>query len=260
MSADVVPSVVPHVINVQPDHVDEHLVTLRSRSSPEAEPYNALRYALEARGGDDLRAVAVTSPAAGDGKTTTAINLAGALARRRGGRVLLVDVDLRRPSVAPLLGLTDGLDRAGLVDAILDPDLTLDHVVTHLPAFNLWLLPAGRHSDEPFELLRTARMKDLVQQARRQYDFVVLDTSPLLLFPDARILEHWVDAFLLVVAAHRTPRKLVEDAVNLLSASKLVGLVFNGDDRPLSRHYGDAYGYSYAPSRGGASTRRARWP
>ena len=148
----------------------------------------------------------------------------------------------------------------GLVDAILDPDLTLDDVVTHLPAFNLWLLPAGRLTDEPFELLRTARMKELVQQARRQYDFVVVDTSPLLLFPDARILEKWVDAFLLVVAAHRTPRKLVEEAVNLLSPSKLIGLVFNGDDRPLSRPYGDSYGYSNAPSRTGASKGRPRWP
>jgi capsular exopolysaccharide synthesis family protein len=247
----------PSVATVQAENVDEHLVTLRHRSSPEAEPYNALRYALEARGGDDLRAVAVTSPAAGDGKTTTAVNLAGALAHRREGRVLLVDVDLRRPSVGPLLGLANA---AGLVDAILDSALTLEDVVTHLPAFNLWLLPAGRFSDEPFELLRTARMKDLVQQARREYDFVVLDTSPLLLFPDARILENWIDAFLLVVAAHRTPRKLVGDAVNLLSPSKLIGVVFNGDDRPLSRHYGDSYGYSYAPSRTGASSRRARWP
>jgi capsular exopolysaccharide synthesis family protein len=250
----------PNVATVQPENVDEHLVTLRHRSSPEAEPYNALRYALEARGGDNLRAVAVTSPAAGDGKTTTAINLAGALAHRRDGRVLLVDVDLRRPSVGPRLGLANDTDPAGLVDAILDADLTLEDVVTQLPAFNLWLLPAGRFTDEPFELLRTARMKELVQQARREYDFVVLDTSPLLLFPDARILENWIDAFLLVVAAHRTPRKLVEDAVNLLSPSKLIGLVFNGDDRPLSRHYGDSYGYSYAPPRAGTSPRRPRWP
>lgn len=250
----------PSVAIARAEDIDEHLVTLRHRSSPEAEPYNALRYALEARGGDELHAVAVTSPAAGDGKTTTAINLAGALAHRRERRVLLVDVDLRRPSVAPLLGLTDGADRAGLVDAILDRDLTLEQVVTQLPAFNLWLLPAGRFSDEPFELLRTARMKDLIQEARRQYDFVVLDTSPLLLFPDARILENWVDAFLLVVAAHRTPRKLVGDAVNLLSPSKLIGLVFNGDDRPLSRYYGDSYGYSYAASRPGASKLRPRWP
>jgi len=249
----------PCVAPLRAENVDEHLVTLRSRSSPEAEPYKALRYALEARIGDVRPAVAVTSPAAGDGKTTTAINLAGALAHRREGRVLLVDVDLRRPSVAPLLGLDAGADRAGLVDAIQDPDLTLDDVVIHLPAFNLYLLTAGRFSDEPFELLRTARMRDLIQQARQQYDYVVLDTPPLLLFPDARILENWVDAFLLVVAAHRTPRKLVEDAVALLSPSKLIGLVFNGDDRPLSRHYGDTYGYSYAPSRAGAPARRPGW-
>lgn len=241
-------------------NIDEHLVTLLRRSSPEAEQYNSLRLALEARGADGLRTLAVTSPTAGDGKTTTAINLAGALAHRPEGRVLLVDVDLRRPSVGGVLRLDHGDQRVGLVDALVEPDLTLDRVVTHLPAFNLWVLTAGRFSDEPFELLRTPRMKDLLQEARRKYQFVVVDTAPLLLVPDSRVLETVVDGFLLVVAANRTPRKLVEEAVNLLNPSKLVGLVFNGDDRPLSRHYGGYYGYGYGSSGAGTAGRRARWP
>jgi capsular exopolysaccharide synthesis family protein len=248
----------PHAANI-----DEHLVTLLRRSSPEAEQYNSLRFAIEARAADGLRTVAVTSPTAGDGKTTTAINLAGALAHRREGRVLLVDVDLRRPSIGELLDL-DHLDRGdqrvGLVDALMDADLTLDRVTTQVPASKLWVLTAGRFSDEPFELLRTPRMKDLLQEARRQYEFVVVDTAPLLLVPDSRVLETLVDGFLLVVAAHRTPHKLVEEAVNLLNPSKLVGLVFNGDDRPLSRHYGGYYGYGYGNSPAGTSRRRARWP
>jgi capsular exopolysaccharide synthesis family protein len=235
---------------------DEHLVTLGRRASPEAEHYNSLRFAIEARGADGLKVLAVTSPAAGDGKTTTAVNLAGALAHRREGRVLLIDVDLRRPSVGGVLGLDQGRQRPGLVDAVVDADLTLDGVVTHLPACNLWVLTAGRFSDEPFEVLRTSRMKDLLQEARREYQFVVVDTAPLLLVPDSRVLEALIDGFLLVVAAHRTPRKLVEDAVSLLNPSKLLGLVFNGDDRPLSRHYGGYYGYGYGGRDAGTSKRR----
>lgn len=246
-------------MTLQPAAIDEHLVTLVRRSSPEAEDYNTLRYALEEAGGDAaLRVVAVTSPTVGDGKTTTAVNLAGVLAHRREARVLLIDADLRRPSVAPVLGLA-GAAHVGLVDAILDTRLTIEQVVTHMPAHNLWVLPTGRTSDDPFELLRTPRAAELLQDARRRYDIVVLDTSPLLLVPDTRMLESWVDGFVLVVAAHRTPRKLVGEALNLLNPSKLIGLVFNHDDRPLGG-YGSYYGYGYPPSRPRGAMGRMRWP
>lgn len=233
-------------------NVDERLVVLHRRASLEVEQYNALRYTLEGSGGSEAhRVVAVTSPAVGDGKTTTAINLAGVLAHRADARVLLVDADLRRPSVGALLGLDGRAGDAGLADAIRDPTRTLESVVTSLPAFNLWVLPAGRPSDDPYELLRSPRMAGLLEDARRQYEFVVIDTSPFLLVPDARSLERLVDGFLLVVAAHRTPRKLVEDALTLLVPPKLIGLVFNGGDRPLSGYYGD-----YDEEYGSAASRR----
>lgn len=225
--------------------VDERLVVLHRRASLEVEQYNALRYTLERWGdGDAHRVVAVTSPAVGDGKTTTAINLAGVLAHRADARVLLVDADLRRPSVGTLLGVGRG-DGVGLVDALLQPDRAMDTVVTSLPAFNLHLLLAGRPSDDPYELVRSPRLAGLLADARQQYDFIVIDTSPVLALPDARSLERLVDGFLLVVAAHRTPRRLVEEALNVLAPGKLVGVVFNRDDRPLSGYYGyyaDAYG------------------
>lgn len=237
--------------------IDGHLVTLLGDRSFAVEQYRALSSVLDGRGSDAVRVVAVTSPMVGDGKTTAAINLAGVLAHRREGRVLLVDADLRRPSVAALLGLPNDAGQ-GLADTIMQPDLTLEHVVTHLPAFNLWVLPAGRFSNDAFELLRARRMGELLQEARRQYEFVVLDTSPLLLVPDSRVLENWVDGILLVVAAHRTPRKAVEEALNLLSPPKLIGLIFNGDDRPPSGYYG-YYGYGDSSHRRGASKSRARW-
>jgi capsular exopolysaccharide synthesis family protein len=241
--------------------IDAHLVTLLGRPSPEVDQYNALRYALEEkRMSDGLHVVAITSPSVGDGKTTTSVNLAGALAHRRDARVLLIDADLRRPSVSPLLGLADLPGRLGFVDAISDGALTLERAVTHLPAFNLNVLPAGRLSDDPFELLRTPRVGELLQEARRRYDFVIVDTPPVLLVPDSRILESWVDGFLLVVSANRTRRRLVAEALNLLAPGKMVGLVFNRDDRPLSNGYGYGYeAYTSDRARTGASTKASRW-
>jgi capsular exopolysaccharide synthesis family protein len=244
-----------------PPHVDAHLVTLLGRPSPEADQYNALRYAVEEkRVSDGLHVVAITSPSVGDGKTTTSVNLAGALAHRRDARVLLIDADLRRPSVAPLLGLAEHPGRPGLVDVISDSALTLERAVRHLPAFNLNVLPAGQLSDDPFELLRSARVGELLQEARRRYDLVVVDTPPVLLVPDSRILQSWVDGFLLVVAANRTRRKLVAEALNLLGPGKMVGLVFNRDDRPLANEYGYGYeAYTSGRARTGAPTKASRW-
>lgn len=237
-----------------PSQIDEHLVTLRDRFSPQVEQYKALHYALEeASVSDRPHVVAITSAAAKDGKTTTAINLAGVLAHRQDARVLLIDADLRRPSVAALLGLGDHGSSVGLVDVIRDPGLTLDRAAIRLPAFNLSILTAGSVADDPFELLRVPRMGGVLQEARRQFDYVVIDTAPLLCVPDARALETCVDGFVMVVAAHRTPRKLVGEALDLLNPSKLIGVIFNRDDRPLSRHYGDYYGHDVRRQRGGSA-------
>lgn len=244
----------------KPAAIDEHLVTLVRRSAPEAEQYNSLRYALEkARGDATSHVLAVTSPVVGDGKTTTSINLAGALAHRRDARVLLVDADLRCPAVARALGLS-GASQPGLVDALQDSSLTIDRVVTALPQFNLSVITTGQFSEEPFELLRSARAGALLEEARRKYEYVILDSSPLLLVPDSQILEKWVDGFALVVSAHRTPRKLVGEALNLISPSKLIGVVFNRDDRRLAGYYGHYYGYGHESSRPGAARGVARRP
>src|SRR2546425_11345641 len=106
--------------------MDDHLVTLFRRSGPEIEDYNTLRYALEQAGaGDTLRVLAVTSPVGGDGKTTTAGNLARGLAPRHDARVLLIGGGLRRPSVAGGLGLASNTGQPGLLHGIHDRRLTL---------------------------------------------------------------------------------------------------------------------------------------
>jgi receptor protein-tyrosine kinase len=238
--------------------IDEHLVTLLRRPAPELEDYNALRCALEEQGvSEGVRTIAVSSPIVGDGKTTTAINLAGVLAHG-GARVLLIDGDLRRPSMAAQLGLPAGA-RAGLAEAITHPGIVLADVVTRLPECGLDVVVPTAPLDDPFELLRSPSLPRLIDEARQQYDMVVIDTAPLLLVPDARVIEGFVDGTVLVIAAHRTPRKLTAQALNLLDPSKLLGVVLNRQARQPGGYGYGSYGYgSYTSRRPDVRTDRDR--
>jgi succinoglycan biosynthesis transport protein ExoP len=205
-----------------------------------AEQYQNLRLKVErlqlARG---VRVVAITSPGTNDGKTLTSINLAAALARGPGARVLLIDADLRRPSVAPQLGLS--ADVGGLSAALADGSRGLADVVRQADGMpGLDVLAAGPPTHDVHELLRSPRFEQLLQDARASYDFVILDTPPLMPVCDAAVLSRFVDGLLVVVAAHETTRAQLGEALSLLDESKTLGLVFNGDDRSRASEY-DAY-------------------
>lgn len=236
----------------RPDGGDQHLVSLVDPTSFEADQYRTVRHALERRQ-PLMKLIAVTSAVAGDGKTTTVLNLAGTLAHAADLRILVVDLDLRTRSLGNRLGLT--VQSPGLVGLILDPDLTLNDVIRRHPRFPLSVLPAGPVLTVPYELLKSPRMGEILHEVRQHYDFIVLDTPPLVPVPDFRLIADLVDGFVVVVAAHRTPRNLLADALTLIETSKLIGIVFNGDDRPLHGYYGYYYGYGYYDGRG----RHAGW-
>jgi len=242
--------------------VAEQLVSIVAPSSLEADQYRALRHVVERlRRDSGLHVLAVTSPGPGDGKTVTTINLAASLAQSREARTLLVDADLHRPSVAQYLGLAHPRS-PGLVDAILNEELTLGRLVRRLESSNLFVLGAGMYQAGAYELLNSPRLEALLDEARRHYDYVVVDTPPLLPLPDCRLIGRWVDGFFIVVGAHKTPRKALVEALNLVDPVKVIGTVFNGDDRPLAAYSGY---YSYYGSREphatppGSSTGRSRW-
>jgi Mrp family chromosome partitioning ATPase len=131
----------------------------------------------------------------------------------------------------------------GLVDAVSDPSLTLGEVVHHLPHLNLSVLPAGKRSRSPYEILKSPRFGELLTQARERYDYLILDAPPVIPVPDCRLIANWVDGFVMVVAAHRTPREALEEALTLMHPSSILGLVFNGYDRSSARYYGYGYGH-----------------
>ena len=104
------------------------------------------------------------------------------------------------------------------------------------------MIPAGQAPPSPYEVLKSPRLGELLEEARLRYDYVVLDTPPLCPVQDCRVIAHWIDGFLLVVAAHHTPRRLVEEALNVVERGKMLGLVFNGGDHAPASFYG-YYGY-----------------
>jgi protein-tyrosine kinase len=241
--------------------VESHLVSLVAPSGLEAEQYRALRHVVEQRHKTQaLTVLAVSSPGVGDGKTTTSINLAGALAQGAENSVLLVEADLRRPSIGGMLGF-NGSRTLGLVDAILDPSLTLASIVQSRPPFNLSVVLAGQVPASPYEVLKSPRLGALLDEARAQYDYIVMDTPPLALVQDCRVVARWVDGVVVVVAAHQTPRTLLENALDVVDPTKLVGIVFNGFDDLRGAYHGRHYPGYYAPAdpdateRGGALTR-----
>jgi len=226
--------------------LDPHLVALTSPGSFAAEQYQGLRLTIERlRRGRTLQVIAVTSPAAGEGKTLTAINLAAALARGADdARVLLVDADLRRPAVAKQLALDEFSQ--GLTEAVESAAMTLDSVTQKLKRFNLSIVPAGLRKGAVHQTLRSPRLDVVLAEARQRYDFVVLDTPPLLPVFDSALLANAVDGVLMVVAANQTPRKLLGEALNLLDPAKVLGIVFNRDAKPMFGYY-DAYYKDYFP-------------
>jgi len=235
-----------HTDTVATGGIDEHLVSLLQPSSFAAEQYRALRHTVEQlRRVSGHSIVAVGSPSAGEGKTTTALNLAGALAQAPEARVLLVEGDLRCPTISERLGLdTSGMP--GLVEAIQSPDMHLADVARRLSTYNLSVVVAGQCPATPYETLQSPRLGELLEEARRHYDYVIVDTPPIVAFPDCRNLGRWVDGWLIVVAAHRTSRKLLEEALDLMEEKKTIGFVFTHDERfrAGNRYYGGYYGAS----------------
>ena len=168
--------------------------------------------------------VAVSSPGPGDGKTITAINFAGALALKSDVKVLLVDGDFRRSSISEKLGLPSG---PGLSE-VLAGDCNLNQAIIRIEQFpNLHVLTAGVPAANPSELLDSPLWRETVKAFRSAYDFVVLDTPPVIGVADYQSIELAADGVLLVVRPDHSNRGACVTAVKKMSSEKLIGLVMN---------------------------------
>ena len=217
---------------------DEPLVALEGAGSPGAEAYRSLRTAVRFIDVDrTARTLLVTSPSAGEGKTTTAANLAVAFAQS-GERVLVVDADLRRGRLAPLFGV---LPEPGLTDVIarrVELPTASSEWRDELSVLGPGALPAN-----PSELLGSQAMADLLADLGSAYDIVILDAPPILPVTDAVVLAALVDAVVVVAQWAKTSATAVEDAALVLQSvsAPVLGVVLNGVRGTRSRRYYKAY-------------------
>ena len=215
---------------------------VRPRSEA-AEAYRALRTSiLLSSFGAPPKVILVTSASPQEGKTTISANSALVLAQR-GSRVLLLDADLRRPSIEKLFDIRA---RAGLSTLISGVDKYEDVLVPAPEVPNLWILPAGPLPPQPAELLSSIRMKEFIARWRNEFDHIVIDTPPCLSVTDAVVLSPDADRVILVARSGKTTKFALRRASELLLQvnAKVMGIVLNA----LNLRSGDGYyHYSYGP-------------
>ena len=217
------------------------LVTQVRPQSQMAESYRALRTSLLLSSlGAPPKVIMVTSALPQEGKTTTSINTAVVLAQK-GVRVLLIDADLRRPSIHKTLGMGP---HSGLSN-LLTGSTTSEQAITRsaiLP--NLYVLPAGTPPPNPAELLASSNMRDVLTQLREQYDHIVIDTPPSLSVTDAVVLSPRADAVVLVIRSGQTTKQALRRSRDVLMQvnAKVVGVLLNAVDLSSPDYY---YYYEY---------------
>lgn len=183
-----------------------------------------------------LRTLLVTSSVPGEGKTFTACCLAGILAQEPEKRVMLIDADLRNPSVAEKLGMDVSRPLAGLTE-VLEGSRDIDDVLVRSAVLGLAFLPAGRTPANPSELLASDNLEAAIRRAGAVADWVVIDAPPVLAFADATRLATLCDRVLLVLQADSTPAKLVQKALEILGRDRVAGVVLNRVRHHPGCHY-----------------------
>lgn len=198
---------------------------------------------LDAQAESGTRVVMVASAVPSEGKTLTACNLALTLSESYQKRVLLIDGDLRRPTLQEMFRINAS---SGLSESLLASSDDTKLLIRQVSP-NLSLLPAGRPSSDPMASLTSDRMRRLLEEARETFDWVIIDTPPLVLLPDANLLAPMADGVILVVRAESTPHSLVSRAIEAIGRNRTLGVVLNrahGDEGS----YGGYQYYAYSPS------------
>ena len=221
-----------------------YLVTANDRESPAAEQYRKLKSLIVGliQHHNLGKSLMVTSPAAGEGKSVTALNLAISMAQEFDHTVLLVEADVRKPSLLKYLGLQS---QRGLTDCVLDKT-DIGEVLVKTGIGRLTVLPAGRRLDNPVELFSSKHMQTLADEIRDRYSdrYVIFDTTPLLPFAEPQYIANMVDSVLLVVREGFTTPEKLKKSLEILKNNHLLGVVSNGVSRvgTMQGYYG-YYGY-----------------
>ncbi len=226
---------------IEAERVEPRLVAITQPHSSYCEEYRSLRtQVLHKSQRQKLQSIVVASVNPSEGKTVTALNLSWMLAQTDSVNCLIIDSDLRMPSLADYLGIeTD----KGLSDILLGNG-TLNDSIVKLEPSGLHLLPGGEQRSDVAELLSGPKFKEILHQARDMFDYVIIDAPPLGIFTDATVLINDADGAILVIRAGRTKYSAVDRTLEKIPTERMLGVVLNQSDEVLAEtNYGYGYGY-----------------
>ncbi len=221
--------------------IDPGMAALHMPASVAAEAIRSLRTSVFFEtAGEGGKIIQVTSPLPGDGKTTIAGNLACSIAQS-GKRVLAIDCDLRRPQLTDNFAMSDEIGLTNVLNGECDPS-EASHA-TPLPS--LFVMPSGPIPANPAEALTLPEMAELLESFRKQYDYIIVDTPPLLVVTDPSIVASLVDGIVLSIRVRRKSKPNARESVNILRAvgARIIGVVINNSDDVASSDGYRGYGY-----------------
>lgn len=211
------------------------LISMTTPKSPIAEQYRTIRTNIQFSSVDqDLQTIIVTSAGPGEGKSTTTANLAVVFAQQ-GKRVLLIDADLRKPTVHYTFRLENHI---GLSN-VLTRQSTLEEAMQVTSQDKLWVLSSGPIPPNPSELLGSKGMISLIELAKNEFDVIIFDSPPVLAVTDSQILANYTDGVVLVVSSGKTETDAAKRAKDLLvsAKAKILGVVLNNKKQLESNYY-----------------------
>lgn len=218
---------------------ESRLVLATEPNGPAAERYRLMRLRLqEVRADANVKTLLITSAAPQEGKSTVALNLAAVLAEKRNQSVLLLEGDLRRPSLASMLGLKLP---SGLTQCTRS-EVGLQSVIWKVEPLGFHLLPAGKPLDNPADLLTSEWFSEVTAKLVDSFDWIIIDSPPAIPVVDALSLKRCADASMVVARADRTQQNAISETIRILGPDHVLGIILNGMER-LDRGYDDYYGY-----------------
>ena len=220
---------------------ESRLVALTDKEGLAAEKFRFLAVRLrQMQQSRSLKKLLITSTIPEEGKSMVSANLAITLARKKRQKVLLLDGDLRRPMMARHFGLSH---LPGLGEWLQSDPVSMRNTY-YLEELGLWFMPAGRPPENPLELMQSGRLADLLQQLTKRFDWIVIDSPPVMPLADTSVWSRFADGVLLVAREGKTEKKQLQRGLEDLDQSKLLGLVLNSCSTSDHSNYYQRYGAS----------------
>jgi capsular exopolysaccharide synthesis family protein len=206
-----------------------------------AEQFKKLRTHIFHQSAISPHSMLITSSIPQEGKTIVAVNLAIAISHEINKKVILIDADLRKPKI-----YIEGFENSKGLSNYLEDEIPLSEILKNSDEEKLWVIPAGKPSSKPSEIIGSKKMKELLKSLHELFEdaYIVIDSPPILATPEPILLSNLVDGVIMVVKADHTPKGAVRKAIGLIGREKIIGIVYNQKDAKYSVNYYNGY-YRY---------------